>query len=414
MPPITKLYRHDCQRNCCPQRWSPYPNHEEDSKHLLAQTAKDPIVHRHQFYDNKWNTFSFKIQCPLMREVLGRALANYQDFDPGLQNWTFLPPFQPVVHRWDRLNDLLDRTSDPEKKRAAQELVDFLRPILGPSVDALAKTKKTGKVTFDDLWQIFTPGELAMTAFFDVEAACRMTKYERVDPPGCKPPYYIVHLEYLDWNGERCGYTSTSVTVGHFEGFRHVVSLPVAPLYYNPNAQDTRRRLVERGRKFESLRGYHFQSCSGTKILLETKCPEERPVEGRVIVDAHAYYSSNNIVKPKLGSLSKNTDSPEGQVNGKKPNGTNGNDKSCEMSCDDDEDEDSDEDVDDEEVDHGPVAVGPAMTAVKANRNNARVEVLDRLTDEQCFLATPWTKGLDLKTKEWGMCCAWSLKAGVC
>ncbi|KAH6695039.1 P-loop containing nucleoside triphosphate hydrolase protein [Plectosphaerella plurivora] len=397
MPPVTRLYRHDCPRNCCPKRWSPYPNHDEALKHLTAQIAQDPIVHRHEFHDNKWKTFSFKVQSPLMKEILGLALANYQDFDPELQDWTFSPPFQPVVHRWDRLNDLRDSATDPERKQAATELVDFLRPILGPSVDALAKTKKTGKVTFDDLWQIFTPGELATTAFFDVEAACRMTKYERKDPPNCQPPYYIVHLEYLDWNGDRCGYASTKVTVGYFEGFRHVVSLPVAPLYYNRAAEDTRRRLVERGRKFESLRGYHFQSCVGTKILLETKCPEERPVEGRVIIDAHAYYASNNIVKPKLGPLGKGTDSVKDATNGVKY--TNGRDDDSING----NEEDSDEDISD--ADSQPAVVGPSMTAVKANRNNTRAEVLDHLTDEQCLLATPWAKGLDLKTKEWAEFC---------
>lgn len=380
MDPITKLYRHDCDYDCCPSRWSKHPNHEEDQKHLQQLVADDPIIHRHEFSDNQWITYSFTIQSSLMREHLRAALHKYQDFDPELSEWTFKPPFQPIVHRWDQLNDISDKTTESAKKEAIDQLLEFLRPILGPSIDALTKTKLTGKVSFEDLWQIFTPGELAMTAFFDVEAACRMTKYERKDPGQGRPPYYIVHLEYLDWNGELCGYTATKVVVGHFNGFRHVVSLPVSPLLYHKTAPEIRARLTERGRKFESLRGYHFQSCQGTKILLETKCPEERPVDGRVIVDAYAYYSSNNIVKPKLAPLKKEETDGE---NGVQENGSESwksNDSS----------------------DDSRMAIGPAMTAVKANRNNARAEVLDHLTDEECFLATPWVMGLDLKTKEWG------------
>lgn len=50
-----------------------------------------------------------------------------------------------------------------------------------------------------------------------------------------------------------------------------------------------------------------------------------------------------------------------------------------------------------------PVAGGPDMTAAKSlNKAIARYEVLDSLTDDQCLLATPWLRGLDLKTKEWG------------
>lgn len=382
--PVTKLYRHDCEEACCPSRWSKYPNHEEDQKDLKALTAEDPIIHRHQFYDNKWTTFSFTVQSSLMREQLRAALDGYQDFDPELSEWTFEPPFQPLVHRWDRLTDMINTTSEPALKEAISALVDFLRPILGPSVDALAKTKQTGKVTFKDLWQIFTPGELAMTSFFGVDTACRMTKYERKDPCD-KPPYYVVWLDYLDWNGERCGYTSTKVVVPYFHAYRHVVSLPVSPLVYHKTAPEIRAKLLERGRKFEALRGYHFQSCHGTKILLETKCPEERPVAGRVIVDAYAYHSSNNIVRPKLAPLQKKMKKDD-EANGKKRR----RDSVCSIGSD---------------LDMDGIESGPAMTALKANRNNTRVEVLTSLTDEECLLATPWVKGLDLKTKEWALFC---------
>jgi hypothetical protein len=33
----------------------------------------------------------------------------------------------------------------------------------------------------------------------------------------------------------------------------------------------------------------------------------------------------------------------------------------------------------------------------------SRKEDLAALTDEQCMIATPWLRGMDMKTKEWGM-----------
>lgn len=132
-----------------------------------------------------------------------------------------------------------------------------------------------------------------------------------------------------------------------------------------------------RGRKFETLRGYHFRTCMGTKILLETEEPEERPVAGRVIVDAFAYFTSNNIVKPELRPL----DSDETEGNADK-------DGDASDTCDT-EDEDSDDEASDLK------ALKPSGTGLK------RVEHLEPLSDEQCLLATPWLKGLDLKTKDW-------------
>lgn len=42
--------------------------------------------------------------------------------------------------------------------------------------------------------------------------------------------------------------------------------------------EETKERLLKRGRLFEALRGYHFKSCTGTQVLLEESLNEERPV----------------------------------------------------------------------------------------------------------------------------------------
>ena len=56
------------------------------------------------------------------------------------------------------------------------------------------------------------------------------------------------------------------------------------------------------------------------------------------------------------------------------------------------------------EMVESPIADSPAMTTVKSlNKALTRWEILDPMTDEQCLLATPWVRGLDLKTKEWGI-----------
>lgn len=102
---------------------------------------------------------------------------------------------------------------------------------------------------------------------------------------------------------------------------------------------------------------------------------------GRVIVDAYGYYQTKNTVKPQLRQLvPPEEDDAQGDS-------SSGNSSSS--------DEESDCDA--------PVAGCSDMTAAKSpNKAIARCEVLDSLTDDQCLLATPWLRGLDLKTKEWG------------
>jgi len=156
-------------------------------------------------------------------------------------------------------------------------------------------------------------------------------------------------------------------------------------------------------------------------------------VAGRVIIDTYAYYSSNNIVKPKLGSLTApekreaDGSSDKDDKSNKRRKRSNSNDSSSSDSSKSDggfgmvfydtvdsgfgnvaaDDSDSDSECDTPETngdnDEDQVKDGATeMTAVSPNRSLTRVEVLDVLTDEQCLLATPWVRGLDLKTKEWG------------
>lgn len=42
------------------------------------------------------------------------------------------------------------------------------------------------------------------------------------------------------------------------------------------------------------------------------------------------------------------------------------------------------------------------MTAKTTDYSLKRPDNLEELTDDQCLLANPWVKGLDLKTKKWG------------
>lgn len=438
---VTKLYRYDCPSGCCPSRWAKFATQAAEQDDLEAFIQSEPIIHRHAFHETVWVTESFTVNDAHMRARLREALTKYQDFDPELENWTFRAPFSPIIHRWSQLNELCQASVDPEEKAASHSLMAFLRPILAPSVKALAMTKKTGKVLFDDVWQIYPPGEVAMTDFYGVEAAARVVRYEKKrDPQGL--PSWEVELEYIDWNGDRCGFTTTTVKIGFFSGYKFVTGLSAYPLSFCHKDVQIRKRLITRGRQFERLRGYHFRTCAGTKILLETPQPEERPVKGRVIIDSFAYFSSNYIVKPALRSLKDNEDrtpkdvsqarimraeaslahsvsrrggrrqrqnsrvaaSPTplkalpqypGQLKSAWPmvESTTGPKTASLAGGPTDSGE---------KLSATYFVDGASMTAVTSKDKNSRTEDLGPLSDYECMLATPWLRGLDLKTKEWG------------
>ncbi len=277
--PVRMLYRHDCEYACCAPRWSKFADNEEAQAKLEAEASSMKIVHRHTFDRNTktWSTASFTINCPQMRTFLGETLANYQDLDPDLEGWTFAPPYNALVHRWDRLQalhqELKDSAAEKEKKQAVDELVSFMEPILAPSVNDLASIRTTGKVRYNDLWQIFPPGETVLTDMWGVQAACRVTKYHKSRSRNC----YDISVEYIDWDGDRCGWQPWTLSINWYSGLSRVTGLPIYPLRFAENQAEIKETMVARGRRFEQLRGYHLLNYRGVRVAMEED-QEQHPV----------------------------------------------------------------------------------------------------------------------------------------
>ncbi|KAI1498911.1 P-loop containing nucleoside triphosphate hydrolase protein [Biscogniauxia marginata] len=356
---ISNWYLHVCQEGCCPDHWSEFSNQEKGQEILKARNSKIPIIHQF-IYDNKqWITESISVQDPSMRHVLGDVLEGYQDLDMELENWTFRPPFMPLVHRWDDLKHYQKQAKKAVLKNAASVLLSFLAPILTEYILARSQTQMSGKIKSQNLWQIFPPGSLVCTKFYGVDTICRVIKYHRLSITG----NWEIDIEYVDWNGDKCGFNSIRVTIGSYAGTRWVKDLPVFPLNFLPDDVGFKAATIERGRKFEKCRGCHYMRANGTKILLETRRAKRRPVAGRVCVDAYAYYQSLDLPKPHLRALSgEGKDSNPGDI--------------------------------------------PGFTTVTADgevevMRFKREEDLSPLTEEQLLLTSPWLKGFDLKAKHW-------------
>ncbi|KAK3302765.1 P-loop containing nucleoside triphosphate hydrolase protein [Chaetomium strumarium] len=395
---VQKLYRHDCHYECCPSRWSKFATHQDEQNALEAEVRAVPIVQRHAFNsDKEWVTVSFNVHCPHMRAFLAEALARYQDLDLDLEGWTFSPPYKPLVHRWDRIlalhrqirsqseegDDDNDNDNDTEegknkKKAAVDQLVDFLQPILAGSIEDLTSTRDTGTIRYDMLWQIYPPGEQVLTKFYGVDTICRVVKYHKSQRRRC----WIITLEYVDWDGERCGLRTTEVRIPLYSGLRRVTSFPAYPLSFAEKPEEIREAMMARGRRFQELRGYHFLSYEGVKILTESNL--QQPMSGRVVIDTYAYYKSNNLVKPEMGSLGCTTSTTTTTTNETAAAGDDGDAAS----------EYGDGDDNANANDMSAVANNPAASE--------RVEDLTELSDEHCLLTTPWLIGFDLKAKTWG------------
>ena len=242
--------------------------------HFKTEAAGHPIVQFFRKKSESWEPSSFVINSRAMRDVVSRALKDYQDTDMDLNAWEFLSPYKPLVHRWEQLKSIQDSADWQTEKSAADGLVLFLTPLLDPYIQSLKQTWESGMLDCSSVWQIFPPGELVVAKFFGVPTVCRVVSYAG------GPWSWTITFEYIDWNGRRCGYTTATRRIG-FAGLCRVTSLPVYPLNFAENKDDLKEQITKRGREFERLRGFHLKTCNASSVGIEDN--RRIPVSKRLI-----------------------------------------------------------------------------------------------------------------------------------
>ncbi|KAI2629533.1 P-loop containing nucleoside triphosphate hydrolase protein [Hypoxylon sp. NC1633] len=382
---VGKWYSHRCPAGCCPSRWSEYQDEFEENECMQDVILRTPLIQRFSKGTRGWQTESVSVQDSVMRQILLDVLGEHSDFDPVTEGWTFKAPFRPLVHSWDLLRRYgIYSTDDPAEKLACKTLLEFLAPILEVSLSSSTKFQETGKIEFVDIWHLFKPKDLVITKVEGVDVVCRVLKYKQVGGDQTthslltSESFWIIDAEYVDWNGEESGYKTVSVRIDGFDKYRRITSLPIFPTSYLSDEAATGTALIERGRKFEKMRGCRFMVCKGTKITLETKTPQMRSVAGRVCVDAYAYYHSQNLVKPTLRTLQRAYEKSAGAAK---------KDKRADAT-------------------DGATTSPPPVSRILGGRPPAeRSQDLRPLTDDECLMASPWVVAFDFKSKDWSNVC---------
>lgn len=93
-------------------------------------------------------------------------------------------------------------------------------------------------------------------------------------------------LSYVDYDGEKLGIMRMHTLIWEYAGNQHLSDLTAIPLDVLDNSAVARKKLMERGRKFEALVGQHYLQYD-RMAYKEAKCDgyTRFSVTGRVMVD---------------------------------------------------------------------------------------------------------------------------------
>ena len=243
-----------------------YPDDLEEAAENAESARYALLIRNSKCYDGrkKLQIDSIVVQSPLLKQVLGSVLKDYPGITTTLDRLTFKAPFQPFVHRWKNLLEALASEQDPEIKSHVELLYRILEAELRDDLKARDDFILNGVITYSTLWMIFEPGTTVFTAQDGQNRAATFNiGYDQQTSRGDR---YDLNCQIGDWDGEDFGLGDAQFYVWKFEGTMEITKLSAYPLEYHPDLVRVKETLIQRGKTFEELSGYHYKNYQGIAI----------------------------------------------------------------------------------------------------------------------------------------------------
>ncbi|RDW83713.1 ATP-binding protein [Aspergillus mulundensis] len=297
-------------------------------KFKLTETVDDPGA-------NEWDQYLFTVRrkfdwegkymetvVDLKSKHLREALSKVMDGVKGVslvQDTAVVDPnmlFLYLEETRDYMKELKQQAKTEKKKKARKvaALKAHQLKVLVKYLDTdYAETKKTlyplleaNTITFDLLWALFKPNTIAYAPTYGNQDEPRAFKIEYAvkESSFMKGQWYSVEGRYLEYDGKTFGMGTMEAIVESFKGARKITSLGCYPLKYHRDAEEVKAKLIERGRKFVSLKGMSYRFHKGMAFYKKKRTVIKVNINGRVMIDPAIHRRINpnypiSTVRPK-------------------------------------------------------------------------------------------------------------------
>jgi DNA polymerase III delta prime subunit len=311
IPKARNLYEGKSDRRGRSSWTAEYPDDLEEPPENADSAQYALLIRKKKSYDGrkKLEIHSIVVQSSLLKKVLGVVLKDYPGIATNLERVEFSAPFQPFVHRWENFANAREAETDPETKEHLMLLWDVLEEELCDTIREKNDHVAHGVVRFDNIWTIFEPGVLV---FNTVDGHDRVYKLKSGNFANTQcGRIYALATEYVDFDGERFGHGSTTLSVPEFGGTQEITRLAAFPLEHHIDKEGVIKHLLARGKKFVEYKGYHYKAYEGIALGQGVWGPIRYNVNSRIIIDTYAFNRFNPNRKISLGFLSISDTSSE-------------------------------------------------------------------------------------------------------
>ncbi|KAJ5610155.1 hypothetical protein N7510_006874 [Penicillium lagena] len=256
---------------------------------------------RRQFnWENKYEETVVDIKSKLLRDALGKVMDGVKGVsmveEPAVVDPNMLFLYLEETRQY--MKDLKRQAKTERKKKvrkAAASKAAHLRVLVKYLDTDYADTKKTlypllenNTITFDLLWALYKPNTIVYTPTYGNSDEPRAFKVEYAikESSFMKGVWYSVEGRYLEYDGKDFGFGTMSAEVDSFKGARKITSLACYPLQYHRDPQALQARLIERGKRFVSLRGMNYRFHKGMAFYKKKRSFIVKVnINGRVMID---------------------------------------------------------------------------------------------------------------------------------
>jgi hypothetical protein len=208
---------------------------------------------------------SIRVQSPLIRTALETVFQGYKGIDTNLEKLKVAAPFHEFFYRWTEFVNA--RPPDDDANRLARVhfdlLFDIIRAEISPHLEQASDLIKNGVVSYNYLWALFEPDSEVYTSINGHDQLCQLVEGRYVGQPAA----YELTCRFIDTDGEKFGFSTVKLKIPKFANLKTIADLDILPSDLHADVHEIRAKLLDRGRKYETLGGSHYGAYSGTYQL---------------------------------------------------------------------------------------------------------------------------------------------------
>jgi hypothetical protein len=223
---------------------------------------------------------------------------------------SFTQPFRPLYFCQEEIIALYkSTTNDLALKGYLGLLIRLMDEMFGEMRARKRHLQASGLVNFKLAWTYFPRDTVVYSYGRNSELLCKVedTAYTK------KTTGVVLSImgKVLTFNGDSFVWQDSTLEMPAFDGNKPVKDLLHYPLEFNPEQEDVKKRMLERGKKVLDLQGLTYCTYNGIALYQESKDKlEKHNVEGRILIDVvgfNKYHLTQGKREGKDAETQKNT-----------------------------------------------------------------------------------------------------------